>query len=86
MRKLFRYSILPALTTQGMIYSKIKLGSYDGDTFTDYIAKLLLQMNPWPAEHSVLVMDNSSIHHVEEVQEMCDDRPVHIFFCFALVY
>jgi hypothetical protein len=27
-------------------------------------------MNPYPAPHSVLVIDNCSIHHVTEVEEI----------------
>ena len=32
--------------------------------------KQLLQMNPYPAEHSVLVLDNCWIHHNDAIVEL----------------
>jgi hypothetical protein len=33
-------------------------------------------MNPYPAKHSILVLDNCRIHHVEGVEEMCAEACV----------
>jgi hypothetical protein len=73
-----RYSILPAITVDGIIYSHIKEGSYNGDQFLQWLEGLLRVMNPYPAPHSVLILDNCRIHHVEGVEEMCEDRYVYI--------
>jgi hypothetical protein len=70
----FRYSLLPALCSDGIIYCDIKVGAYDGSSFFSYIEELLKHMNPWPALKSVLVMDNCVIHHVEEVKYLCEER------------
>jgi hypothetical protein len=35
---------------------------------------LLGVMNPYPAPHSVLILDNCRIHHVEGVEELCTNR------------
>lgn len=67
-----RFSILPALTMNGIIYVNIKRGSFDGDSFQEFLTGLLQLMNPYPAPNSVLVMDNCAIHHVEGVVELCD--------------
>jgi hypothetical protein len=69
-----RYSILPAITTSGIIYSHIKTGSYNGEQFLDWLEGLLQVVNPYPAPHSVLILDNCRIHHVEGVAEMCEER------------
>ena len=69
-----RYSILPAITVDGIIYSHIKEGSYNGDQFLEWLDGLLHVMNPYPAPHSVLILDNCRIHHVEGVEEICEDR------------
>lgn len=69
-----RYSLLPAITTNGFIYSHIKVGSYNGDEFLEWLRGLLVVMNPYPAPQSVLVLDNCRIHHVPGVREMCDAR------------
>ena len=68
------YSLLPAITTTGIIYSHIKVGGYNGDGFLEWLDVLLVVMNPYPAPHSVLVLDNCRIHHVSGVQERCDKR------------
>ena len=62
-----RYSLLPALSQDGIIYSDIKLGSYDGKSFLEYMEGLLEVMNPYPAPRSVLVLDNCGIHRVTVV-------------------
>jgi hypothetical protein len=74
--QLFSYSVLPAITVDGIIYSHIKIGGYNGDQFIEYLEGLLSQMNPYPAPRSVLVLDNCSIHHVEGVEELCTARCV----------
>ena len=35
-------------------------------------------MNPYPAARSVLVMDNASIHHSEEVKLLCEAAGVRL--------
>ncbi|KAJ7756498.1 hypothetical protein DFH07DRAFT_742823, partial [Mycena maculata] len=59
------------ITTEGIIFSHIKTGGYNGDQFLLWLEGLLQVMNPYPAKHSVLVLDNCRIHHVEGVEEMC---------------
>ncbi|KAJ8495206.1 hypothetical protein ONZ45_g12957 [Pleurotus djamor] len=75
-----RYSILPALSIEGIIYSRIKVGSYNGDDFLDWLDGLLEVMNPYPAPHSVLVLDNCRIHHVEGVEERCLERGIKLVY------
>lgn len=70
----YRYSMLPAITVDGIIYSHIKEGSYNGDQFMEWLDSLLRVMNPYPARHSVLILDNCRIHHVEGVEERCEER------------
>lgn len=71
---IFRYSMLPALTIGGIIYSHIKMGGYNGDQFIEWLEGLLQIMNPYPAPNSVLILDNCRIHHVEGVEELCEAR------------
>ena len=37
-----------------------------------YLEGLMGQMNPYPAPHSVLVINNCQIHHVFGVEELCE--------------
>ena len=64
------------ISVDGIIYSHIKTGGYNGDQFIEYLEGLLSVMNPYPAPHSVLVIDNCRIHHVEGVEELCAARYV----------
>ena len=73
---LSRYSLLPALCSDGIIYSRIREGAYDGAAFLGYVKALMPRMNRWPAARSVLVLDNCSIHHLTEVEEVCEERYV----------
>ena len=70
----FRFSVLPALTINGVIYLHVVRGSFEGDLFLDFISGLLKQMNPYPGSKSVLMMDNCAIHHVQGVAELCNER------------
>ncbi|KAF8221501.1 hypothetical protein L208DRAFT_1327646, partial [Tricholoma matsutake] len=67
------YSMLPAITMDDIIYSHIKTGSYNGEPFLEWLEGLLEVMNPYLAHHSILILDNCQIHHVEGVGEMCDE-------------
>lgn len=75
-RLCLRYSLLPAITVDGIIYSHIKVGGYDGDEFIEYLDGLTAEMNPYPGLRSVLVIDNCRIHHVVGVEELCAARYV----------
>jgi transposase len=72
--------MLPAITVDGIIYSHIKEGSYNGDQFLEWLDGLLHVMNPYPARHSVLILDNCRIHHVEGVEERCEERGIRLVY------
>jgi len=64
------------IVDDGVIYSSIQVGAFNGDTFLEFIEGLLEEMNPYPAARSVLVMDNCSIHHVDGVRAICEEKYV----------
>ena len=70
------FSVLPALSLEGVVYSDIVKGLYDGDKFVHFVDELTDIMNPYPGKHSVLVMDNCKIHHVPVVEEVCAQKYV----------
>ena len=70
------YSVLPALSLEGVIFSNIVKGSYDGEKFVQFMDELINVTNPYPGKHSVLVMYNCWIHHVPEVEEVCTAKYV----------
>ncbi|KIJ56284.1 hypothetical protein M422DRAFT_151039, partial [Sphaerobolus stellatus SS14] len=63
-----RFSVLPALSMDSIMYLHIIRGSFDGNPFLEYLEGLLQVMNPYPEPKSVLVMDNCAIHHIEGIK------------------
>ncbi|ODQ52817.1 hypothetical protein SAICODRAFT_57376, partial [Saitoella complicata NRRL Y-17804] len=48
----------------GMICHSVYQGSFDTNRFVDFVAdKLLNVLKPFPAKHSVVVMDNCELWH-----------------------
>lgn len=65
-----RVSSVVAMSSQGIIAIDMTTGTMNGDKFFDFIrGQLIPCMQPFPAQNSILVMDNCSIHHVDEVKE-----------------
>ena len=75
-----RYSILPALSLDGILHLEVLDHSFTGEDFHNFVSGVLDQMQPWPMLNSVLVMDNASIHKVPGIREMVEQRHVVISF------
>ncbi|RXW12687.1 hypothetical protein EST38_g13170 [Candolleomyces aberdarensis] len=75
-----RYSILPALSLDGILHLDIISRSYTAQLFNEFIDGLLDNMNPFPAPNSVVVMDNASIHKSQELREMIEGRGMRLLF------
>ena len=67
-----RYSILPALSLDGILHLEVLDHSFTGDEFCDFVEGVLDQMQPLPLPNSVLVLDNASIHKISGLQEMVE--------------
>lgn len=67
-----RYSILPALSLDGMLHCDIVEGSYNAARFVDFVKALVPKMQRFPGPNSVLVMDNCSIHKDPALVEMIE--------------
>ena len=53
---------------------------YGGLDYEDFIEvackKLYDHINPYPGPHSVIIIDNATIHHVEEWRDFIDDTGI----------
>ncbi|TFK59278.1 hypothetical protein BDN72DRAFT_745289, partial [Pluteus cervinus] len=68
-----RYSILPALTLDGIIALEIVEGSITKETFLNFLRqKVAPRLNPYPEKNSVVVLDNCSIHHDEDIHHLIE--------------
>ncbi|PPR02227.1 hypothetical protein CVT24_011455 [Panaeolus cyanescens] len=75
-----RYSILPALSLDGVLHLDVINRSYTQELFDGFIDGLLDNMNPFPARNSVIVMDNASIHKSQALREMIEARGMRLVF------
>jgi DDE superfamily endonuclease len=71
-----RYSILPALSLDGILHLDIQVGAYTAETFKNFVSSVLECMCPFPERNSVIVMDNASIHKSNELKEMIEAQYV----------
>ena len=69
-----KYSILPALSLDGILHLEVVENAITGNDFHRFVEGLLPRMNKWPFPHSVLVVDNTSIHKVEGIHRMVEDH------------
>jgi hypothetical protein len=63
-----RFQILPTYTQAGVLFSRVFQGSTDGAVFEDFIEQLLHHCQLYPAQNSVLIMDNASFYHGERIE------------------
>ena len=63
-----RMNAIASMSTEGIIALEIVKGSVNGDIFYDFLRGCLIpNMQSFPNPHSVLLMDNCSIHHTDKV-------------------
>jgi len=69
-----RYSVLPALTTDGIIALDIFEGSVTKERFLRFVEEELApKLNPFPGSRSIAVLDNCAIHHDEDIRKIIED-------------
>lgn len=76
-----RISSVVAMTSSGVITYEFHTGTMNGDKFFDFVrGKLIPNMQPFPGPHLMLIMDNCSIHHVEEVKQELEAAGILVIF------
>lgn len=74
------YSVLPALSLNGIISCQIVEGSFNSQLFGSFIEGILDCMNPFPLPNSVIVMDNCHMHKDPEVLDWIKARGMWVEF------
>jgi hypothetical protein len=75
-----KYSILPALSLDGILHLEVVENAVTGASFRQFVEGLLPRMNKWPLPNSVLVVDNASIHKVAGIRELVEERGMRLMF------
>ena len=69
-----RYSLLPALSLDGIIAARLIEGSFTTATFIEFLRITLAKMNRFPASNSVMIMDNARIHRHPSIVQMIEEK------------
>ena len=78
-----RISAIAFMSVNGMLDCKTVAGSVDGGTFYDFVqTSLLHHLMPFDGynPHSVVILDNCSIHHMEETVRMIEEIGAIVHF------
>ncbi|KIM77277.1 hypothetical protein PILCRDRAFT_76920, partial [Piloderma croceum F 1598] len=75
-----KFSILPALSLNGILTLDVFEGFVNQERFLIFYIWYAPLLNPFPTEHSVVVIDNCSTHHNEDIHQIIEDE------CVKLVY
>ena len=66
-----RYNAIAAVSCTEILAVEVRKGSVNGSLFYDFLrGELFPNMHTFPGPNSVAIMDNCSIHHVQEVHEL----------------
>ena len=72
--------MLPALSLDGILHLEVVEDAVTGADFRRFVKGLLTRMNEFPLPNSVLVIDNASIHKVDGIREMVEDRGARLLY------
>ena len=77
-----RVSAIAFMSVHGLLDLKIVSGSVDGDIYCDFVEILLPQLMPFDGKnpHSVVNLDNCTIHHYEEAVQMIQEVGAIVHF------
>ena len=83
-----RYSAIPLISLDGIHDVHITEGTINGDRFADFVRNCLVPiLNPFNRinTRSVVLMDNASIHHIDEVTDLVEAQ-ANARLCFLPPY
>lgn len=75
-----RYSLLPALSTKGMVFARIVEGSFTTRRFLSFLEGLLDRMDLEMQPGAHIVMDNAHIHHHDSIRDLIEGRGYKIIY------
>ena len=76
-----RVSSVVAMGSQGVLTSDYTTSTMNGNKFCNFVrASLIPCMQQFPAPNSILVMDNCSIHHVQDVKDELQSAGIMVIF------
>ena len=83
LRRGTRTSAIAAISTTGLVGYELHTGGVRGEEFHDFVRGTLIpNMNPYDgeADNSILILDNCSIHYVDEIMEELQGAGIFVIF------
>ena len=72
-----RISAITVMCTEGVVDYSLTTGTVNADNFFDFVrGQLIPNMQPFPGDRSVLVMENCSVHHAQEMKDLLRDAGI----------
>ena len=71
------YSAIPVMSLEGIHDVYLAEGNVNGEKFATFVTSCLLpnlQPFDYTNPHSVVILDNASIHHVEEISKTIEEE------------
>ena len=68
------------MSVNGLLDVHISTGTTNGDIFYNFVEKYPLPQLNGTNPHSIVIMDNCSIHHIREIVSMIEDVGALIHF------
>ena len=69
------------MSSSGVLAYELSTGSTDSMKFMNFLrGSLIPSMQPFPDKHSVIIMDNCSIHHTQEVKDLIENSGIVLFY------
>lgn len=76
-----RYSAISAISSAGMMCYELVTGSVNSDIYYDFLRGTLIpNMQPFPNDLSILIMDNCAIHHVEHIKDLLTSAGILLIY------
>ena len=76
-----RYNAIAAISCTDVLALEVRKGSINGTLFYDFLrGELFPKMQTFPGPNSVAIMDNCSIHHVQEVHDLAKQLGIVLLY------
>ena len=76
-----RISAIAAMTSDGVLGYELTTGSVNVDRYFDFVRGCLVPcMQPFPGKHSILILDNCSVHHAHHIEAMLYSLGIPVLF------
>jgi len=78
-----RISAIAAICSEGLVDYELHSGTINGHTFADFVrGNLIPNMQPFDGTNSrsICILDNCSIHHIQEVKDLFQEAGILVFY------